>query len=1383
MPLTPGSVVIIKSANEDSILTEEEMLIEITPDARILQSWIIPGSAEFAGTEPEDLVFDSHGNLQILQRIANADPRITTFHSQTFTFTDHLISGWDAGEQLEAFEDYLFTSDRATGPNADGLLRIRVDTFAVERFAAGLGDPIDVTVGRDGIVYMLTDSVIPNYTTLHAFDPNSLAHIRSLELQGNYIRAVVDEDGHIFADGNPVTHFMPNGAVVRSSIAAGDVGPGDMNLTSIGLITFSDPFSVQSFDTRLHVAAKSDLEQPIPGFKGIAAWDDIIETAAPLPAVHSSVSGRAWHDLNGDGLRDAGEPVVAAAYVYADINDNGLLDTHEPYDITDSDGFYLLANVPVGYVAVRQIEKPGWSQTWPFHEESHTVRVNPNELAIEVNFGSKRDRVPFTSGNFITTNVDKNDVDMLLEYTVQGEIVQSIPVPGSAGTGVTINDVVMDRHGNARFITRTGNDARLTTYDPVFETFTDTPIPDWNLTGPGYLAVFDDFVFANDHLGGGSQSGILRIDLSDMSFTRFGSGEPRSVSVGQNGLLYSVAGSTISLYDPVTLGLVSTVSLPISPAAVAANEAGHVFAISTGLGGLYHFDPAGVQVDSLGSTTVPFPDDIAQSADGRLLTVSDFSSKIKLTEPNFDSSTSLDTIDHPAGGAFGAFVNPVAQTVLQPVTSGQIRGTVWHNLDQDTVKDSWEPGLAGWRVYVDENHSGGVDPGEPQAMTTDLGNYLIDSVPAGNHLVRLDVPPGWLASHPIPATQNVTTTAGGTVTGVHFGALAQARPFTADNVLVIKQGDAGSNDLLLELTRRGQVIQAVSIPGTAGSAGVQPRDMVVDDAGRVRIIGADGSNDAHIITYDSAVGSFSDEELAGWVVGGSAGALDHYLFADDNAGAGRILRIDVNDLSSTSFANGSQPRSVTTGLDGLVYALGDSRFADHTEVRVYDPVSLNHLRTFEIDVNTNEILVDQRGHVYAHFLGAQHYDANGAKLASRSISVHPGGYSMSHDGTVVVANAFKVEMRDPPFDNSVVLDFGGGINGFQAATFVQTPVKLAPHVVATHVFYDNSYFDLGTSGPHPADDFAIDASKQPLRPGQTATFANYVGNTSGLTGLRIDMRVAAPESVSLADFSFLAGNNADPSTWSAIPTPSGFDVRIGEGVGGSDAFVITFAAGAIQDQWLQVTITDSVLPEEFEFYYGNARADTGDSPGHAFTNTVDFAGPRDHFRPLTDLAPVTDRFDLNKDGEVGAADMSAARDLTNDFVTALKLIHLPPVAPPPAAKLVQLPPNPWQNPNDPTDVSADGDFSPLDVLLVINYLNEQGSGPLPEPTGDFAPPPYLDVDGDGHVTPRDVIVLINCLNDVACHPPTASSFNAEGEADVVDLIVGDVARQWREKVT
>lgn len=104
--------------------------------------------------------------------------------------------------------------------------------------------------------------------------------------------------------------------------------------------------------------------------------------------------------------------------------------------------------------------------------------------------------------------------------------------------------------------------------------------------------------------------------------------------------------------------------------------------------------------------------------------------------------------------------------------------------------------------------------------------------------------------------------------------------------------------------------------------------------------------------------------------------------------------------------------------------------------------------------------------------------------------------------------------------------------------------------------------------------------------------------------------------------------------------------------------------------------------------------------------------------------------------------------------TASPVVIVPPLAPvpPPPTDIVPIPLNHWfwapdflpTNPSDPLDASGDGFVTPIDALLVINFLNSTGSGV--DPTGPRISS-YLDTSADGFISPIDVLLVINRLNN------------------------------------
>lgn len=70
--------------------------------------------------------------------------------------------------------------------------------------------------------------------------------------------------------------------------------------------------------------------------------------------------------------------------------------------------------------------------------------------------------------------------------------------------------------------------------------------------------------------------------------------------------------------------------------------------------------------------------------------------------------------------------------------------------------------------------------------------------------------------------------------------------------------------------------------------------------------------------------------------------------------------------------------------------------------------------------------------------------------------------------------------------------------------------------------------------------------------------------------------------------------------------------------------------------------------------------------------------------------------------------------------------------------------SPWHNQSNPMDVSEDGQLTPLDALLVVNYLNLHSPHKLEDLPEGIAP--KIDCNADGFASPLDVLLVVNALN-------------------------------------
>ncbi|MCK4283453.1 MAG: hypothetical protein KAX44_03980 [Candidatus Brocadiae bacterium] len=77
------------------------------------------------------------------------------------------------------------------------------------------------------------------------------------------------------------------------------------------------------------------------------------------------IHGSKWHDLNGDGVWDGGEPAVEGWRIYLDQNGNGRLDVDEVSTTTDAGGGYSFTDLPPDTYIVAEELGVGWEQTFP----------------------------------------------------------------------------------------------------------------------------------------------------------------------------------------------------------------------------------------------------------------------------------------------------------------------------------------------------------------------------------------------------------------------------------------------------------------------------------------------------------------------------------------------------------------------------------------------------------------------------------------------------------------------------------------------------------------------------------------------------------------------------------------------------------------------------------------------------------------------------------------------------------------------------------------------------------------------------------------------------------------------------------------------------------
>lgn len=110
---------------------------------------------------------------------------------------------------------------------------------------------------------------------------------------------------------------------------------------------------------------------------------------------------------------------------------------------------------------------------------------------------------------------------------------------------------------------------------------------------------------------------------------------------------------------------------------------------------------------------------------------------------------------------------PFASTVQSQL--GTITGNLFNDLDGDGVKDSGEPGMSGWRIFIDKDGDKRYDSNETYVRTDANGNYTIANLQNGTYkLCETLVDGSWRRTLPASGVYTVVLT-GGSISTKNWG--------------------------------------------------------------------------------------------------------------------------------------------------------------------------------------------------------------------------------------------------------------------------------------------------------------------------------------------------------------------------------------------------------------------------------------------------------------------------------------------------------------------------------------------------------------------------------------------------------------------------------------
>lgn len=103
-------------------------------------------------------------------------------------------------------------------------------------------------------------------------------------------------------------------------------------------------------------------------------------------------------------------------------------------------------------------------------------------------------------------------------------------------------------------------------------------------------------------------------------------------------------------------------------------------------------------------------------------------------------------ITDDAGGDWGTLV---AWSIIFPdLTPGTIQGVVFGDYNSNGTRETGEPGLSGWKVYIDNDGDSVHDASEPFVLSGADGAYAFPEVPPKTYTLRVVMQDGWVQTAP-----------------------------------------------------------------------------------------------------------------------------------------------------------------------------------------------------------------------------------------------------------------------------------------------------------------------------------------------------------------------------------------------------------------------------------------------------------------------------------------------------------------------------------------------------------------------------------------------------------------------------------------------------------
>jgi hypothetical protein len=539
-------------------------------------------------------------------------------------------------------------------------------------------------------------------------------------------------------------------------------------------------FAGKTFDLEFRFDSDSSVTN-----EGGGVWMDEVKLTADTSIPPGTITGKLFNDGNNNKLKDSTEGVFSGWTVYLDQNRNGVKDTGERSTTSDSSGNYAFGNLSPGTYYVETVMPSGYTETTP----GPAGLSSGSGFKVSVHFPdgtlTAAQKTAFTDAatrwaQLIVGDVpDVNDGgtiidDITIDATAPsidgrgGVLGQSAPTAFRVGSNLPFKGFMEFDSADLAQLQTDGQLTRVILHEMGhvlgFGTIWSTEgliagagTTDPRFKGPNataqYNAIFGtsgSSVPVEGGGGAGTEDSHWRESTFDnelmTGYLNGGSNPLSKVTVGAMADLgYAVSYSAADPYArPASASLLATSTSPTTSLAAISSAALVGPFVKRPKDATFYgeMDDAAVAVTE-GNTAAAMPD--------------------TTIVPNA-YTVYVDTGTTRANINFGARKTAVT-------TTGSIYGTVFNDINGNGVRDTGDPGLSGWRVFLDTDGDWAWDSTEKSVFSDVSGNYSFTGLVAASYNVREVSASGWNRTAPSPT---VTLAAGQSATGKNFANFKQA---------------------------------------------------------------------------------------------------------------------------------------------------------------------------------------------------------------------------------------------------------------------------------------------------------------------------------------------------------------------------------------------------------------------------------------------------------------------------------------------------------------------------------------------------------------------------------------------------------------------------------